>query len=520
MSQANNHETKAASNQETESSVTSFHRVQSLIPDEQQLATIAPETRVADALALMQKNHFSQLPVIAGRAVLGIFSYRSFSQKALAKQKVTKEWLGELPVEDFLEEFEFVHSAEDWNRVRRYLNQDDAFFVGHRDKLDGMVTTMDVLDYFADVANPFIMLAEIELSLRQIIHTCLDGETLPAAIKKSLTHTYGQREIPSALNEMTFDNYVQIISNSENWPHFEKMFGVGDRTRKQTNQKLKQLGDWRNITFHFKRRLQPWELDTLAEYREWLQRRVRAFEGRQQEAEEKRGVQTKEKRGKTSRPEFTAASDPVAADFFSWMMDQTQERGLKIHWGTKGFSVRKQIADRAASIAYGYPPDIFEIYFSQLGLAEREEIAWRRELLASGVLQEAGERTLRGRISSNTVEQLRKVFSYLLDKVDAPLLDKVDMPRTKAFLLSLLDKVDTPARYPLPIRALVQGKEITAQLLDERGRIRFEGSVYSSPSGAGKAASGWTAVNGWTFWQYYDETSGEWKAIGTLRTSN
>ena len=65
----------------TESLVDSFHRVRSLIPDDQKLAAIPPETLVSEALKLMKKNHYSQLPVVAGDAVLGIFSFRSFSDQ-------------------------------------------------------------------------------------------------------------------------------------------------------------------------------------------------------------------------------------------------------------------------------------------------------------------------------------------------------------------------------------------------------------------------------------------------------
>jgi predicted transcriptional regulator len=266
--------------EEPESLIASFHRVQSLIPIEQEVEAIPPEMRVSEALKLMQQKRYSQLPVVAGDAVLGVFSYRSFSTKAIAKQRSARDPLGDLPVEEFLEEFEYVHPTEDWNRVLKYLDQDDAFFVGHRDGIEGMVTTIDMFEYFRAIANPFILIAEIEQSLRLIIQTCINGDKLSQAIENSLSSAYKDGKHPTDLSEMTFDNFVQIICNSDNWQHFEEMFGRQPQTRKRTENRLRQTGQWRNIVFHFRRRLQDWELETLAETREWLHLRGRAFEGR------------------------------------------------------------------------------------------------------------------------------------------------------------------------------------------------------------------------------------------------
>lgn len=265
--------------------ITSFHRVQGLIPVEQELMAIPPEMRVSEALKLMQEEHYSQLPVVAGDAVLGVFSYRSFSTKAIAKQRSAKDPLGDRSVEDFLEEFEYVHSSDDWNRVLKYLNQDDAFFVGHRDGIDGMVTTTDLLEYFRAIANPFILIAEIEQSLRLIIQTCIDEEKLPEAVESSLKTAYKGRKVPTDLSAMTFDNFVQIISNNDNWPYFEQMFGHQQETRKRTEARLRQVGAWRNDVFHFRRSLESWELITLSETREWLHTRGRAFEGRRRHSQ-------------------------------------------------------------------------------------------------------------------------------------------------------------------------------------------------------------------------------------------
>ena len=49
-----------------------FHRVGQILPEEQELITIPPETTAREALELMQKHNFSQIPVTAGNEVLGV----------------------------------------------------------------------------------------------------------------------------------------------------------------------------------------------------------------------------------------------------------------------------------------------------------------------------------------------------------------------------------------------------------------------------------------------------------------
>jgi len=81
----------------------------------------------------------------------------------------------------------------------------------------------------------------------------------------------------------------------------------------------------------------------------------------------------------------------------------------------------------------------------------------------------------------------------------------------------MIDNIKGLTRYPLHIQATVQGEIVTAEMLDERGRVNFAGKEYKSPSRAGKEASGWKSANGWLFWKYFDEVLGEWRPIDDLR---
>lgn len=476
-----------------------FHMVRSLIPGDQKAVTVTPETTVAEAVEIMKEHGFSQLPVVSGNAVLGNFSYRSLTSKLLQLKTVDAD-LRDLPVDEFMEWSTFVQPTDKWEATLEILNREDAVLVGNRDNLQGIVTSMDVLTYLHRLASPFVMLAEIELSLRRIIEACVDGETLRKCTVNSLASKYAVENMPPSPSAMTFNDYVSIIGDSRNWPYFEPAFGKGNWMRKNTIARLTEVRDLRNVTFHFKRQLDQQDYTTLAKHRDWLEMKTRAFEGRKRlprlsatPAPATPSPTTPSLR-RTNQEAMLAACSANAVPFMRWILDEAAVRGLITNWGTKGFSLRVQLPDRAASFAYGYPPNVFEVYFhNDLQLSAAEESQWRRELMAFGVLRPGGKKTLRAEIDAANTPVLRDLFTHLVATVAS---------RT---------------RYPLHIQAPVEGKLVVAELLDETGRVLFDGKGYGSVSGAAKAATRWPNVNGWTFWQYFDAHLGQWRPIDELR---
>ena len=84
-----------------------FHLVKQVLPEEQELISVTPETTVSSALAEMSAKNLSQLPVVEGKEVLGVFSYRSFAEgmrKLAAKERDALS----LPVEEFIEDLKFA----------------------------------------------------------------------------------------------------------------------------------------------------------------------------------------------------------------------------------------------------------------------------------------------------------------------------------------------------------------------------------------------------------------------------
>lgn len=257
-----------------------FHRINRIIPQNQSLLTIPPTCRVRDAVALMRKHGYSQVPVVDNGEVLGVFSFRSFAQEsalttleAWAKQRVAP---GDLPVDEFLERFEFARVTEEMSQVFDAMDRDNGVLIGTPERLVGILTPMDFLRYLYQVASPFVMVSEIELALRALIRIALSPEQLAEAAKRCLSSAYGgEDKVPTTLEEMTFDNYQSLVSHGETWKDLEPLFG-GTRTRAVA--KLKEVGSIRNDLFHFRREITMQDHETLGVHRNWLLNKIKQAE--------------------------------------------------------------------------------------------------------------------------------------------------------------------------------------------------------------------------------------------------
>ena len=257
-----------------------FHRINRIIPQDQSVLTIPPTCRVRDAIALMRTHGYSQVPVVENGEVLGVFSFRSFAYDAASAtlEECTKQKCapGDLPVDEFLEQFEFARVTEEMSRAFDAMDRDNGILIGTPERLVGILTPMDFLRYLYQVASPFVMVSEIELALRALIRIALTTEQIVAAAKRCLSSAYGSEDkVPTCVEEMTFDNYQAIVSHGENWRELEPVFG-GTRTR--VSAKLKEIGAIRNDLFHFKREITMQDHQTLAGHRNWLLSKIKQAE--------------------------------------------------------------------------------------------------------------------------------------------------------------------------------------------------------------------------------------------------
>jgi restriction system protein len=88
----------------------------------------------------------------------------------------------------------------------------------------------------------------------------------------------------------------------------------------------------------------------------------------------------------------------------------------------------------------------------------------------------------------------------------------------KAEKIASADISSDRVNFPLPIQANHKGKQYEAELLSLDGTVRFEGTVYETPTAAAKViTTSWKAVNGWDFWRYMSAETGKLLKIGRVK---
>ena len=255
-----------------------FHLVKQVVPEHQEgVEKVSPETPVSQALTIMRTKALSQLPVVAGREVLGVFSYRSFAEKLTGVLEKERNPMA-LPVEEFLEDLRFVTIHDELSELLDELDLKDAVLVGTQERLSAIVTTIDALRYFYRVASPYVLLREIELAIRELIRVSVDEESLHECIEMTLKQYYDGlgKSLPNRLEDLSLNDYVMLLRFQGIWHRFQKAFGG---TSNIVYAKLESLPGLRNDVFHFKRELNVDEYETLRETRDWLLKRIRRVEG-------------------------------------------------------------------------------------------------------------------------------------------------------------------------------------------------------------------------------------------------
>lgn len=254
-----------------------FHRLNRVLPEDQTLIKVSPTTKISEALRILRKGGFSQLPVVEGDTVLGIFSYRSLAECIVRMGKAKAE-IGEMAVEDFVEtKVPFARVTDEFDEIFDWLDRDGAVLIGDPNRLQGIVTAMDVLRYLYGVANHFVLIAEIELALRALISLAVEGDLLAACAKRSLVSKYGEDKIPTKLSDMEFNDYIQLVGHGDNWQH---LLGVFGGMRETTRAKLEEIRDLRNDIFHFKRELAWEDHEKLVQHRDWMLMKARKADAR------------------------------------------------------------------------------------------------------------------------------------------------------------------------------------------------------------------------------------------------
>lgn len=259
-----------------------FHTVNDLIPEGQVVLKIHPDMLVIEALDAMRANHFSQLPVIAGGQLLGVFSYQSFAEQyRILCSDENKPDLDQMIVREFIEKPHYVQVTDQLEEVITLLNENNYLLVGQKERLIGIITVADFARFTYRYATILMLFGEIELTLRKIIQSCVNEQELRNLSQIALSYVPAKR-MPHTLQDMVFNHYIDLISHEECYPQFAKVFGQGEWHRNRTRSKLNEIRLLRNDSFHFKREIVSQDINNLLGYRDWIKTIAEAYAGQNQ----------------------------------------------------------------------------------------------------------------------------------------------------------------------------------------------------------------------------------------------
>lgn len=211
------------------------------------LETIQANDSLLDAVEKMFENNYTQLGIERDGEVVGMVSYRSIARvlKIMRKMGVEKNLPGR-PVTIAIEDTEPVVSPDE-ELISLFDLLDEDPYVLVEDQREGtfdILTNYDLLHFIRDSSEPFLLIEEIERSIRDMFE-----HVFPANLEDKLINAFTDMDIsaPETVTDCSFGHYPIFIS--KNWPEFEEYF---EEDRDFVIQLLKEVGDIRNQLFHFR----------------------------------------------------------------------------------------------------------------------------------------------------------------------------------------------------------------------------------------------------------------------------
>ncbi|CAN5548556.1 hypothetical protein BH20VER3_BH20VER3_02200 [soil metagenome] len=232
-----------------------------LLPPNQQLSSISESESISVALRKMLDGGFSQLPVIdQSNRVIGIFSFRSLGKYMFVLEgselKTKAPKITTLSVANCMEPAVYISPDEyiDTASAADFRNI-DYVLVGSPERLIGILSVADVFARLNDFAEAFVLLFEMELSLRKIIAHKF-AEELQDALERlnrdSKSSGFKQGYV-RRIEDCQFSQYQALIVDGENWSKFEPVFSPSPRDLLKFE--IQRANALRNDVFHFKRQI-------------------------------------------------------------------------------------------------------------------------------------------------------------------------------------------------------------------------------------------------------------------------
>jgi predicted transcriptional regulator len=217
---------------------------------------VKPDAPLSEAVTLMLTNDYSQLPVMTtDRDVKGVISWKTTGSKLALSQACAF-------VRDCMEQPRIVQLEDSLFSAIRHISENDYVLVRAEDRtICGIVTAADFSEQFRQLAEPFLLIGEIENSIRKLIYGKFTADEL-AGVKDPNDK---ERQV-GAVTDLTFGEYVRLLENETRWTK------VGlTLNRAEFVKRLGEIREIRNDIMHFDPEgLDDKDLKTLREFSRFM----------------------------------------------------------------------------------------------------------------------------------------------------------------------------------------------------------------------------------------------------------
>jgi hypothetical protein len=221
--------------------------------------SVKPDAPLREATTLMLANDYSQLPVMTTeREVKGVVSWTSVGTRlALGRQ-------GEHVRDAMDPHFEIRAEASLIQAIPIIAEHQYVLVRNSADhRINGIVTATDLSLQFHQLAEPFLVLGDIENHLRRIIADKLPTGDLAAARSPA----EGGRPV-NGVEDLTFGEYLTLMGNSDRW----NKLGLAIDRHAFCSQ-LNRIREIRNTVMHFDPDgIESEDLDHLRDFARFLER--------------------------------------------------------------------------------------------------------------------------------------------------------------------------------------------------------------------------------------------------------
>lgn len=257
-----------------------------LVPKNQKVETVEYSDNLFDVLLRICQGGYSQTPVKKDGKVIGMIDMQSL--KLILQKKEIEAQLKKYPCGDFINEKICYLNPEEWVENKSEWLEDGSALVGNPGEIMGLLTSADILRALSDYAEAFILIEEIETTLRPILEQFFPAnkreeifekrnalEVKRKEAKKQTGHVEDQYK---KIEDLTFGEYESLVEDRE-FESVLKKFSFW--SWKKFIEETKATRKIRNDLMHFRSRAGISETEKLRLFKEHLNQAYKKLQPKQ-----------------------------------------------------------------------------------------------------------------------------------------------------------------------------------------------------------------------------------------------